>query len=336
MGRTISLFSGYSQKENRTTNYCLLALRMIYEENPKFLGEILSGLLGYDMSEDVGVKFRQQEHRTTSIPDGLISQRAFTVYIETKNFDWFYDDQLERHIDALDKETAGIKVLLALGNFESGVENRFDDIRKLCEGKFKKKIFFTPVSFEDFIDALDKSALPKNVSDAVKDLRAYLDEEGLLPSWQNWLDVINCAGLPEDVLDGKVYMCPAEGGAYSHGRCKYFGMYQQKRVEKVSLIRAAVDVETDAQAKLLWRNVNEKSADLLAEAKAKVMQLRPGKYPTRIFLLGQLYDTNFIKDTRGGMLGSKQYFDVSSFRAEDAEDLAKKLRDRTWSELSKH
>ena len=39
MGKTISLFSGYSQKENRTTNYCLLALRMIYEENPKFLSE---------------------------------------------------------------------------------------------------------------------------------------------------------------------------------------------------------------------------------------------------------------------------------------------------------
>ncbi|MBK6515728.1 MAG: hypothetical protein IPG04_16920 [Polyangiaceae bacterium] len=34
MGSDITLFSGYSQRENRTTNYCLLVLRMLYEENP--------------------------------------------------------------------------------------------------------------------------------------------------------------------------------------------------------------------------------------------------------------------------------------------------------------
>jgi hypothetical protein len=31
MGSDITLFSGYSQKENRTTNYCLLVLKMLYE-----------------------------------------------------------------------------------------------------------------------------------------------------------------------------------------------------------------------------------------------------------------------------------------------------------------
>lgn len=40
MGAPITLFSGYSHGENRTTNYCLLVLKMLYEENPKLLGEI--------------------------------------------------------------------------------------------------------------------------------------------------------------------------------------------------------------------------------------------------------------------------------------------------------
>jgi hypothetical protein len=35
MARAVSLFSGYSQKENRVTNYTLLVLKMLYEENPK-------------------------------------------------------------------------------------------------------------------------------------------------------------------------------------------------------------------------------------------------------------------------------------------------------------
>jgi len=166
---------------------------MIYEENPKFLSEIFSGLCGYDMSDDVGVKFRQQEKKVSSVPDGLISQKAFTIFIETKNFDWFYDQQLDNHLEALNTEAQGLKVLFALGNFEGDIAKRFFNIKSLCENKFKNKIFFSAVTFEDFIAALALATLSKNISDAIKDLRTYLDEEGLLPSWQNWIDVINCA-----------------------------------------------------------------------------------------------------------------------------------------------
>lgn len=79
MSTPISLFSGYSQRENRTTNYCLLLLKMLYEENPKFLAEVMSTLVGEDLGERIGVNFRQQEHKDSSVPDGLILQSAFTV-----------------------------------------------------------------------------------------------------------------------------------------------------------------------------------------------------------------------------------------------------------------
>jgi len=282
----------------------------------------------------VGVKFRQQERRPGTVPDGLISQRSFTVYIETKNFDWFYDQQLENHLEALNRETPGLKVLLALGNFGSDVSQRFDLTKSLCEKKYRSKIFFSAVSFEDYINVIeDLSALPKNVSDIVRDFRVYLDEEGLLPSWRNWLDVVNCAGLPEDVLEGHVYICPAQAGAYCHARCKYFGMYRQKRVEMIALIRAAVDVESQDQVRLLWTNTDEKTSLLLAEARNKVEQLRPGEFPMRVFLLDELFETTFSKDSRGGMLGSKRYFDISRFKAEDAEQLAYHLRGKSWSDL---
>src|SRR5437667_8927363 len=61
MSAEISLFSGYSQKENRTTNYCLLVLKMLYEENPKFLAEVLGALFDDEgIAARVGVKFQQQ------------------------------------------------------------------------------------------------------------------------------------------------------------------------------------------------------------------------------------------------------------------------------------
>ena len=63
MSKPITLFSGYSQKENRITNYCLLILKMLYEENPKYLSEALGQLAGEDVSSYVGVQFRQQEKK---------------------------------------------------------------------------------------------------------------------------------------------------------------------------------------------------------------------------------------------------------------------------------
>jgi hypothetical protein len=98
MGRPISIFSGYSQKENRVTNYCLLVLKMLYEENPKYLGEVLAGLIGEGVSVSIGATFHQQEPMHSGIPDGIITQKSLRVHIETKNWDWFQDAQLERHL----------------------------------------------------------------------------------------------------------------------------------------------------------------------------------------------------------------------------------------------
>ncbi|MGD0020901.1 MAG: hypothetical protein ABSC54_01220, partial [Smithellaceae bacterium] len=106
---------------------------------------------------------------------------------------------------------------------------------------------------------------------------------------------------------------------------------KQKKVEKIALIRAVVDVETLSIAKLLWKNVKEETSELLLEAKNKVASLRPGKYPTRIFLLDTLHDSEFMKDTTGGMIGNHQYFNIGRLKAEDSSSLANLLKGRNWS-----
>jgi hypothetical protein len=76
MAREISLFSGYSQKENRTTNYSLLVLKMMYEENPKYLGEVLSALVDEDLGNLVGVRFQQPVTLSMRMPS-MICHRSF-------------------------------------------------------------------------------------------------------------------------------------------------------------------------------------------------------------------------------------------------------------------
>lgn len=155
----------------------------------------------------------------------------------------------------------------------------------------------------------------------------------LLPSWRNWLDAVNCAGIPEDVLEHNVYMCPATGGAYSHDRCRYFGMYRNKCVEQVAEIEAVVDVEPRGEAKLKWKNADIPDSELCARARNKADRLRADMESVRVFLLGALFPTEFRKDTRGGMQGSKIYFDVSGLGAKDAGELAETLKGKNWSEI---
>ena len=155
----------------------------------------------------------------------------------------------------------------------------------------------------------------------------------LLPSWRNWLDAVNCTGIPEDVLVHNVYMCPATGGAYSHDRCRYFGMYRNKCVEQVAEIEAVVDVELRGEAKLKWKNAEIPEGELCASARAKAAQLRPEMESVRVFLLGTLFPTEFRKDSRGGMQGSKIYFDIAALGAKDAGELAEMLKGKNWSEM---
>lgn len=337
-GSEISLFSGYSGKENRTTNYCLLALKLLYEENPKYLDEALNQLTSGQVSGSIGVSFYQQAKHEHSIPDGVIVQKPLTLFIETKNFDWFYDDQLERHLDGLSKEP-GLKVLLALANFEALDEARFERIKQLCKEQYSGKIAFASATFEGFLDALRLSGLPKDLEDLLADLEGYLSQENLLPTWKHKLDVCNCAGDSYSHIppEHNTYICPAKGGAYSHSRSRYFGMYKDKRVQYVAEIEAVVDVYpgSEGNTELRWRNISSKTKKALQEeGRRKMQEVWPdADWAGRVFVLGPLHETEFWKDSKGGMMGSKQYFDVSSLKVDNAEELAEKLRGKQWSDL---
>ena len=56
------------------------------------------------------------------------------------------------------------------------------------------------------------------------------------------------------------------------------------------------------------------------------------EFPTRVFLLGSRFETDFAKDSSGGMWGTKKYFDVAGLEPRSAQDLAEKLRGMAWGE----
>ncbi|HBR57661.1 MAG TPA: hypothetical protein DEA22_09355 [Blastocatellia bacterium] len=149
------------------------------------------------------------------------------------------------------------------------------------------------------------------------------------------LDVVNSAKeeFRQMIFSNNVYLCPAQGGAYNHKQCKYIGIYWNKRVGAVARIEAVVDVHSKDKADIYWTTGNENNEAYINRAKEKALLLRPGDLPIRVFLLKDLHQTDFIKDSPGGMFGSKLYLNVEDLRVSNSEDLAKKLFGRKWSEF---
>lgn len=150
------------------------------------------------------------------------------------------------------------------------------------------------------------------------------------------LDIVNCANADfrQTVFSHKVYLCPAKGGAYKHKQCKYLGVYWEKRVGAVGEIVVVVDVHSENEAKIYWVNGNENIEDYIAEAKEKALRLQPNNLPIRVFLLKNLNSTDFIKDSPGGMFGSKMYLNIEALNAKDAMEIAKQLNGKKWSEFN--
>jgi hypothetical protein len=153
------------------------------------------------------------------------------------------------------------------------------------------------------------------------------------------LDVVNCAQLFNEIEQGEAYLCPAKGGAYKHKPCRFFGLYRNKSVESVAEIEAVVDVSKQAKtggqvrAEVLWSNSSQSDQQLQKTATERALRFRPHKLPIRVFILANRTPTNFVKDSKGGMFGSKRYFDTSPLKAKDAGDLAAKLEGKQWSDL---
>jgi hypothetical protein len=334
MSRDISLFADYHQKENSLTNYCGLVMKLLYEESPKQFRNYLVDLIGEQYDIQIGPTFKQQTKEINSIPDLSIIQKSISIFFETKRTNWFYNDQLIRHIKGFD-ENASIKVLFLLSDFDE--DNISNQINESIEKAKNDNIIIQPITFERFLETLEKVCTNEHLTSILEEFKNYLDRGDYLPKWKYLLDIVNCSGTIEEVRNG-VYMCPNSGGAYNHRRAKYFAPYLQKAVRSIHEIRAIVVIEKDKSGSFVkWNNSGENEEKLKQEAfeKLKIWNWRieeNRQTDLQVFLLSDGAETNFMKETSGGMLQSKKYFWNIATDCSNATELANKLNNKTWGE----
>src|SRR5690606_6574738 len=265
--RDISLFTDYHQKENSLTNYCGLIMKLLYEESPKRFQEFITTVLDGKADLLIGPTFKQQVKSEESIPDLSIIQKSFSIFFETKRTNWFYNDQLIRHIEGFDKN-AELKILFLLSDFEEdNISEQIHESEKIAKAQ---EVIIQPIGFETFVDTLEIVCNSEYLSNIVEEFKTYLDRNNYLPKWKYLLDIVSCSGTIEEIKKG-VYMCPNTRGPYSHRRDKYFGPYLQKAVRTIHEIRALVIAERNLErATVKWNNSNEDSEILQKEAIEKI------------------------------------------------------------------
>ena len=335
MGKPISLFNNYHTGENIVSNYCGLILKLLYEDNPNSFEEVIATLTSEDFQ--IRPSFKQQEKRGNSIPDIVIEQQSFSIFFETKKFDWYHDTQIDKHLEGLYKDqTSTHKILFLLSNFEGdNPEEKFQEQIKQAKNKFE--ITLCPISFEKLLGVLETIETSGYLKAYIAELRDFLEESNLLPTWSNLLDVVNCASTISEVHQYNVYMCPDSGGRYQHRRALFFGGYKSKNVKYIHEIKALVVIEQGGiEGRVKWKNYTQfDDKTLIQEAIEKINQFTYRKNEIKerdiqVFLLQNPVEVNFRKSSPGGMYSSKKYFPNIAAKARNSKELAEQIKGTTW------
>lgn len=335
MGQEISLFNDYRTRENILSNHCGVVLKLLYEENPRSFEEAISNLTSQDFM--ISPSFKQQIKKNDSTPDIVIEQKSFTIFFETKTFDWFYKNQIDRHLKGFKKDTT-YNILFLLSNFEiDNPEEKFES--QISEAYNRHGITLCPISFETLIGVLETVETTENFKAFLDEFRGFLERNNYLPTWKYMLDIVNCANTIHEVHNHDVYMCPDTGGKFKHRRALFFGGYKSKNVKLIHEIKALVSIEQGGRTgRVVWKNFNDlENEDLIQEAQSKLnlFDYRKSEIQERdlqVFLLQNPVEANFRKSSDGGLYSSKKYlrFIAKEHDANNSMELAQKLAGKTW------
>lgn len=157
--------------------------------------------------------------------------------------------------------------------------------------------------------------------------------------WEDLLIVANCKLNWKEFAEHMIYVCPSETDdfhtKYKHFRAKYFAPYVSQGCKYVAQIDGVVRLKSRTEAEIVWNNSEQEDRALELQAIAKLQQVASNRPPVLIFLLSGAKQTDLVFDSKGALLASRQYFDVSGLDVHDVPSLSAKLRETPWSGLLK-
>lgn len=335
----IHYFQRYHEKENvATANTMLLLSRLYSYSSDKFFRFLKSEY--FADSFDPELVFTLQEKSVDSIPDATITQEGFKIVVETKLTDWFYADQLMRHLKSFGDEKNKIMITFAselmadekLADFEKQLKE-YNETQTYPVVHINTTFEMMANAIRDVIDDRDYE-----MQDVLEDYLNYCYKDCLIPVSDSWKYLrMQLAGTTMDFnISNNIYYDKAERGFRAHD---YLGLYKQKSVRAIGKICARITaVETEAGVKYtpefgeLTDERKQMIAKAMADGDSHGYDLRTVEH--RYFFVEQFYETDFKKISSGGSMGTR-IFDLSALLGSEeipeVEQLAELLKDKSWT-----
>lgn len=335
----IHYFQRYHEKENvATANAMLLLSRLYHHSSDKFFHFLKSEFFSNEFDPEIA--FVLQEKHDKCIPDATISQESFKIVVETKMSDWFYSDQLMRHLESFADEKYKVLMTLAPQLMANEKQAAFEQELAKYNKTQSRPVIHINTTFEKLAAAIQDIIDDRDyeMRDMLEDYLDYCNKDGLIVGADSWKYMrVQLAGATFAFnVSENIYYDNAERRFRAHD---YLGLYKNKSVRAVGKVCARITavetpagMEYEAEFGELTEKRKEAIRRCIADGDAHGYDLCNTKH--RYFFVDEFYPTDFKKITSGPAMGSR-IFDLTEVLETDkipnTETLAKVLKEKTWN-----
>jgi hypothetical protein len=175
--------------EKSPRNFCILVMELLYyHKDPDSIMILLIALLKAQPDFSVIPHFLQ---KTIPNPDreednpiepkvhphAMVRQDPFGVYMEDFSEEWLDEEKVKSKLKEFD-ETNGKKIIFLLSKYEE--KNYKEKFQKVKEVAQEEDIILEPVSYQDFLLALEEVGHSEIMKDIYRGTKKHFEKNGLI------------------------------------------------------------------------------------------------------------------------------------------------------------
>lgn len=332
----IHYFQRYHEKENVATANTMLLLSRLYSFSSEKFFRLLKSEFFSDSFEPE-IIFNLQEKSEESIPDATIKQESFKIVVETKMSDWFYSDQLLKHLKSFRDVKYKVMITLAPVLMNPDKKRELEKQLKGYNSTQTYPVIHINTTFEELANAIQEVIDDRGyeMQEVLDDYLNYCYKDKLIIVSDSWKRMrVQLAGTTFDFnVSESLYYDNIDRAFSAHD---YLGLYKEKSVRAIGKIKAiitAVTTETGIEYKAelgeLTDDMEQQICNAIEDGKNYGYVMNGERY----FFVDKFYETDFKKITLRAPMGSR-VFDLAKIleteKLPGTQEIAELIKAKTW------
>lgn len=333
----IHYFQRYHKGEDVATANTMLLLSRLYSFSPNKFFQFLKEQYFGDIRFEPELSFVLQEKSEESVSDATITQPSFKLVVETKMTDWFYKEQLIKHLSKFKNEEYKVLITLSSELMEAKKKENVDKAIEDYNDEHRTHIIHVNTTFKLLAQGVQDVLTDRDyeMQDVLDDYFDYCYNDKLIIIPDAWKKMrMQLAGTTfEFNIAENVYYDNIERGFSPH---EYLSLYKKKSIRavgKITAIITAVLKDGELQYNVERGELTEERKQIIAKSIENGKQYEYVMDAIRYFFVEKFYETDFPKITPRAPMGSRM-FDLTEIlktdKLPDTTKIAELLREESW------